>query len=63
MLSGSDDFKITLAAGAITTTVSFSSMTKDSGRTTGTSDWTTADASAGRLVACKRRSKTDPRAV
>jgi len=52
-LTASDDFKITLSAAAITTTVSFSSMTKDSGTTpaaTANADWTTNDASAGRLV-------------
>ena len=35
---------------APTQTVSFSSMTKDSGLSTGNANWTTADASAGRLV-------------
>jgi hypothetical protein len=33
-----------------TQTVSFSSMTKDSGLSSGNADWTTADGSAGRLV-------------
>jgi len=35
---------------APTQTASFSSMTKDSGLSTGNANWTTADASAGRLV-------------
>jgi hypothetical protein len=45
--NGTDTQPMTIDATAPTQTVAFSSMTKDSGTT---NDWTTADASAGRLV-------------
>ncbi|PUE15613.1 hypothetical protein B9Z38_12780 [Limnohabitans sp. MMS-10A-160] len=48
-LSVTDTFDIVTTLPVIATTVSFSSMTKDSG-TTANADWTTNDASAGRLV-------------
>ena len=47
---GTDTQPMTIDASVPTQTVTFTSMTKDSGITTGNADWTTADASAGRLV-------------
>ena len=48
-LSVTDTFDIVATLPVITTTVSFSSMTKDSG-TTANANWTTNDGSAGRLL-------------
>ena len=46
----SDPMTITIDTTPPSTTVSFSSMTKDTSTTTLNADWTTADGSAGRLV-------------
>jgi|GEM_PF-3393656 len=48
--AGANQVSVNYDTQAPTQTVSFGSMTKDSGLTSGNANWTTADASAGRLV-------------